>query len=275
MKVIFVSFQENSDIIGVKYLHAYIISKGYDSSIMLIPNTKTNNIRAAIDYIIQCRPDVLGFSAMSYEFRRARDFANLLRTKLTTVPFFFGGIHATADPESCLTVSDIVVRGEGEETLLELLRILDGSKSGKITQVAGISFRENDRVVNNTVRQPIQNLDALPYPRHLPEYMYVVHQGEILSIKKPVMYRKYGRYRGVFLSVLSSRGCPFSCHYCSNSMLRSLYGKNNLRSRSARFVIDEIINEIHDFGNILYVNFQDDCFMMHPKCCTSLLNLVY
>ena len=125
MRVIFVSFQENSDVIGLKYLHAYIRSKGYDSSILLVPNTKPANVKAAIDYIIKCKPNVLCFSAMTYEIQRAKDFANVVRNRSGGCPIIFGGIHATSSPEDCLSVCDIVVRGEGEETLLELLGILD------------------------------------------------------------------------------------------------------------------------------------------------------
>ena len=264
MRVTLVSFQENSDVIGVKYLHAYITSKGYDSSILLIPNLRPNNIRAAIDYIIKCELDVLCFSAMSYEFQRAKDFANALKNRFDGCPVIFGGIHATADPESCLTVSDIVVRGEGEETLLELLQVLDGSEPDNIAQVDGIVFKRGDQVIYTSVRQPIQALDTLPYPRHLPESMYVTHRENIHSVKEPNMYKRYARYEGTFLSIVSSRGCPFSCHYCCNSVLKSLYGKNNMRSRAPEYVIDEIVQEVRDFGNILYVNFQDDCFMMHP-----------
>jgi anaerobic magnesium-protoporphyrin IX monomethyl ester cyclase len=268
MRVIFVSFQENSDVIGLKYLHAYITSKGYDSSILLVPNTKPANVKAAIDYIIKCKPDVLCFSAMTYEIQRAKDFANVVRNRLHGCPIIFGGIHATSSPEDCLTVSDIVVRGEGEETLLELLHILDAAdgpaNKPNIAQVSGIVFKQGDELIHTTVRQPPQNLDSLPYPKHLPKSMYVTHRGGIHPITEPDIYKRYARYQGTFLSVLSSRGCPFSCKYCCNSILKSLYGKNKIRSRTPENVIDEILQEVRNFRNILYVNFQDDCFMMHP-----------
>lgn len=264
MRVIFISFQDNTDIIGVKYLHAYITLKGYESSILLIPNNKSSDIKAAIDYIVMSKPDVLCFSAMSYEFKMAKNFADVLKKRFNNCPVIFGGIHATAEPESCLDVSDIVVRGEGEETLLELLQVLNSNEPDNIAHVAGIIFKQRNRVVYTNNRQPVQYLDTLPYPRLFPDSMYVVHKGNIHSIKKSDMYRRYARYQGTFLSIASSRGCPFSCSYCSNSMLKSLYGKNILRSRSVQSVIKEIVEEIRDFANILYVRFTDDCFMMHP-----------
>lgn len=264
MKVLFVSFQENSDVIGVKYLHAYLRSKGYDSTILLVPNERRDTFEGAIAFIVERAPGVLCFSAMSYEFGRATAFARALAERFEGRPRVFGGIHASADPESCLAVADIVVRGEGEDTLLELLQTLEQGQPDGLAHVAGVVFKEEGETRYTAVRQPVEAVDSLPYPRHLPEGMYVSHRGAVLPITDPVAYKTYARYQGTFLSILSSRGCPFACHYCSNSLFRSLYGEHRVRNRSPEQVVDEIALEVGEFGNILYVNFQDDCFMMHP-----------
>lgn len=264
MKIVFVSFQDNTDIIGVKYLHSYVRSKGYESYILLIPNNYPDSIKAASEYISAAKPDLLGFSAMSYEFQRAKNFASILKDKFNICPIVFGGIHATADPESCLEAADIVVRGEGEETLIEVLKSLEAGAHTDIAEVGGIVFKQKTRVIHTGVRQPIGDLDSLAYPGHLPQEMYVVHGGRIHSIKERGMYKRYARYQGTFLSIATSRGCPFACYYCSNSMLKAYYGKNTIRSRSIDSVIDEINTELREFKEILYVNFTDDCFMMHP-----------
>lgn len=263
MRFIFVTFQDNTDIIGVKYLHAYILANGYDSSILLLPNDYPQNIQAAVDYIKDLHPDAIGLSAMSYEFQRANYFAYALREKIVSCPIIFGGIHATADPESCLGVADIVVRGEGEETLLDLLRVLNRGNNEELAKIKGIVLKERDKIINTGVRHPVQFLNELPYPRHLPESMFVVDKRKIRSIKYADMYKRYARYQGTFVSIATSRGCPFACNYCSNSMLKSYYGQVSIRIRSVESVIDEISREISDFKDILYVNFTDDCFMMH------------
>lgn len=263
MRVIFVCFQRDSEVLGVKYLHAYIISRGYDSSILLVPDLKPNNIRVAIDYIIKCKPDVLCFSILSYEFQMAKYFVSVLKNQLSGCTVIFGGIHATVDPESCLAVADIVVRGEGEETLLELLQTLDGDNPDNISKVNGIVFKREGQTIYTTVRPPIQALDTLPYPRHIPESMYITHKGNIHSFKEPYIRKRYVPYQGAILYILTSRGCPFSCHYCCNSVFKSLYGKINVRIRSVESVIDEISNEIRNFADILYVLLEDDCFIAH------------
>lgn len=263
MKILFVSFQENSDVIGVKYLDAFVAAHGHESSILLIPKDAPVDIAAALEYVVEQTPDIIGLSAMSYEFARARDFAVQLRERLPGKPLLFGGIHATAAPEDCLAVTDIVVRGEGEETVLALLEVFAADAEPDLEQIAGIAYHRDGAVRYTPVRQPVDDLDALPSIRHLPESLHVVHRGRIGPLTEPAMARRYARYQATFLSVVSSRGCPFSCRYCCNSALKRLYGGQRVRPRNVRLVIDEIVREVAANPNILYVNFQDDCFMMH------------
>ncbi len=264
MKVVLVSFQDNVDVIGVKYLHAYLASKGHESSILLVPNTRPANVRAAISHIADQDPAVLGVSALTYEFDRARLFVEMLRNSISAPPIVFGGIHATADPEAGLAISDVVVRGEGEETLLELLPILEAGDPDRLESVAGVAFKRDGATVYTDVREPVEDLDALPYPRHLPEDMFVVDGGRVRSVKEPAIYRRYARYQGTFPSIITTRGCPYSCHYCCNSTFRSLYKTRLVRKRTPASVVDEMAQELQDFPGILYFHIQDDCFIMHP-----------
>lgn len=266
-RVLFLSFQENTDVIGVKYLDAVLRESGHHSTILLIPNNDADNITGAIAWIIESTPQILAISAMSYEYQRACAFVGQLKQRLPGTPIVMGGIHATTDPVSCLAISDVVVRGEGEETLLELLPVLTGESDRSLSEIAGIVFKQEqsrEQVPHHTpVRQPVSNLDTLPTIAHLPDSMCVMHQGRALPIAHREIVKKYVRYQGTVLSVVSSRGCPFSCRYCCNSALKSLYGRTSVRPRSVALVIDEIVKEVAENDTILYVNFQDDCFMMH------------
>jgi radical SAM superfamily enzyme YgiQ (UPF0313 family) len=264
MKILFLTFQENADVIGVKYLNAYVTAHGHAGEMLLIPNDHPVNVETALDHAADSKPDVLCLSAMSYEFPRARRFAQALRARIPDCPIIIGGIHATTDPESCLEVADVVVRGEGEETLLELLECLGSPGRDGLAHIKGIVYRQDEKVVHTDVRQPLQDLDAIPYPGHLPDALYVVHEGRIRCISEPQIRKRYARYQGTFLSVVSSRGCPFSCSYCCNSSLRALYGPCGVRNRAPGKVIEEIAQEVRGHPHILYVNFQDDCFMLHP-----------
>lgn len=267
MKVLLISCQENADILGVKYLHAYISSKGHESTILLVPHAGNANVQAILKYIQSVNPGIIGFSAMTYEISRVRELAIECRKLVPRCPIVIGGVHATSDYASCLEFSDIVVRGEGEETLAELLTALENASGllspGAIEHIAGIAYIKDNKVVLTPVRQPCHDVDSLPVPRHRPDKMLVVHEGSLHSLKERSVFRKFARYQGTFLSILASRGCPFSCSYCCNSMYKSLYGGTTIRKRSAGSVIQEITGELREFKGILYVNFADDCFLMN------------
>jgi radical SAM superfamily enzyme YgiQ (UPF0313 family) len=241
-----------------------LTAHGHDSSILLIPKVTDANLQAALLYVVEARPGAVGFSTMSYEFAKTKDFARSVRAALPGTPLIFGGIHPTSDPEDCLDVADFVVRGEGEETLAELLPILAGEVSGDYEDVAGLVIKCDGNAVYAPVRQPVQDLDALPFPGHLPEGMFVIHRGQVRSVQEKAIYKTYGRYQGTFPSILTSRGCPYSCTYCCNSVFQSLYGRLKIRTRSPENVIAELEQLVRDFKNISYINFADDCFTVHP-----------
>jgi radical SAM superfamily enzyme YgiQ (UPF0313 family) len=269
MKVALVSCQQNADILGVKYLHAYLRRRGHDSTILLVPSRDGRGIRAALAFLERLEPVVIGFSAMTYEMAAVRELAAVCRERLPRSLLVMGGVHPTADPASCLDVADVVVRGEGEATLADVLAAVAGGATAAtvptaLADVAGLAFRLGSAVVLTAVRPPLRDLDALPAPGHRPEGMHVVHAGEVRSFAEAALFHRYARYRGTFLSVLASRGCPFSCSYCSNSVYRELYGAAAVRSRSAENVVGEIEREIAASPGVLYVNFADDCFLMNP-----------
>jgi len=259
MRVIFLCFQSIPNVIGVKYLHAYIRSKGYDSSILVIPSSKAT-VRAALDFVVKNNPDVLCFSIMEVNFNIAHYFSCYLRPLLPHCTFIFGGVYATISPEECLEVCDIAVRGEGEQTLHELLKILERKKFSDIEAVPNVVFKKDGRCVYNPLMPPLKDIDILPYPRHMPEETYMAHGNTILNIRDKRSHKLYNCH---FIDILTSRGCPFSCRYCFNQFLNSLYGSAYLRFRAVDSVIDEIKTEVRDFDKIRHIVFIDDCFTMH------------
>jgi radical SAM superfamily enzyme YgiQ (UPF0313 family) len=133
---------------------------------------------------------------------------------------------------------DAIVIGEGERTLLELARAVAQDKD--IRQVHGIAFADEDMVVKTPPQAPIENLDQLPLPAR-----------ELLPM---------ARYRalGTPCTVITSRGCPFSCIFCSG---RRMFGPK-VRFRNPGLVVDEIENLQRDFG-LAKVNIVDDTFTLN------------
>lgn len=263
MKTVLISHIRTTHLLGIKYLHAHLRAKGHESIILLVSGREAGNLKAVLDHIAGFRPDVFLLSAMSCDFAHAKGFARMLKERFPGIPVIFGGIHPTLVPEECFPEADIVVRGEGEETIIEVLDALKNGGMQGLEKVKGIVFEHAGNRVLTQVRQPVQDLDQLACPGHLPDGMLAVLRGRIYPVREPYAYKRFAPYQGSLLYALSSRGCFFSCTYCSNSGLTALYGTSRARMRSAGPVVDEIVNEVRNFKDIYYVMFQDDCFMMH------------
>jgi anaerobic magnesium-protoporphyrin IX monomethyl ester cyclase len=152
-----------------------------------------------------------------------------------------GGPHVTFALEETLVRSpwiDAIVIGEGEKTLVELVRAVAEDKD--IDRVPGIAFADGGKIVKTSPRQLIENLDQLPLPAR-----------ELLPM---------ARYRalGTPCTVITSRGCPYSCIFCSG---HRMFGPR-VRFRSPGPVVDEIERLQRDFG-LAKINIVDDTFTLN------------
>jgi radical SAM superfamily enzyme YgiQ (UPF0313 family) len=116
------------------------------------------------------------------------------RLKAMGIPVIMGGAHPTFLPDESLKYADFVIRGEGEYSLVELLEYMEKGTPA-LTGIKGLSYRDNDgRNVHNPSREFIEDLDSLPEPD-----FSLVHKWNLSNI----------------YPVLTSRGCPFDCKFCS------------------------------------------------------------
>jgi len=177
----------------------------------------------------------------------------LLNRMPDTIPLVVGGYTATEKVEelfnACPTI-DIIVRGEGEETIQEILR-------GKAPQeIPGISYRQGDRVLHN-LNRPLPDVDSLAVPdRSLRrnEYIMAVNGVRVGNL--------------TFDSVLSARGCPFDCKFCTFS-LNPLGQKRNYAARN----VDSVVNEIQGLKAEV-VLFSDDNLFANPKRGEEICDLI-
>jgi len=156
----------------------------------------------------------------------------------------WGGVHASLMPQQTLENEnvDIVVQGEGEITLLELAKALNGEM--KLSEVKGIFYKENGKIMRNPPREFL-DLNILPdVPYHL------------VDIKKHIVDFEGKK----FINFFSSRGCPYGCKFCYNI----IYNHRRWRSIEAKTVIERITKLKADFG-IEGVWFRDDNFFVDKK----------
>ncbi|GAB4390697.1 MAG: radical SAM protein [Thermodesulfovibrionales bacterium] len=157
--------------------------------------------------------DLVCISAITGTSIRAYKIADRLRKK--GIPVVMGGAHPSFCPEEALEHSDYVVRGEGDETLPELLSFLETGKPD-ISAIRGVSYRDGAGKVASTAPRPLlTNLDGLPMPD-----FSLVHKFKSSNI----------------YPISTSRGCPFNCRFCS---VIQMFGRR-YRTRSIENVIAEL-----------------------------------
>ena len=185
--------------------------------------------------------------------RQFEEVCQLLNRMRFDIPLVVGGYKATEKVEelfkTCPAI-DIIVRGEGEETIREIL------KGGACKDILGISYRENGRIIHNPNR-PLPDVDILKAPdRSLRRNEYTLSLNGIKA--KDV----------TFDSVLSARGCPFDCKFCTFS-LNPLGQKRNYAARGIVLVVNEI--QGLKAGVILL---SDDNFSADPRRAEAICDLI-
>ncbi len=234
--------------LGMLYIASVLKDEGIEVSI-LDQAANGSSIRNSVNWVKKEDPDILGFSTLISSGRTAAITAREIKKENPNVIIVFGNFHATFNAERILKkypYVDVIIRGEGEYTSLELAKAINKEKSLK--GVSGISFRLKDKVISNSDRPLINDVDSIPFPdRKLLDVEYHnMTAGVIVAPKK-------------FSGFLSSRGCVYQCRFCGcQSLARNLW-----RPRS----VENIIEELHLLTSEGYKQcmFVDDNFSLNPK----------
>jgi anaerobic magnesium-protoporphyrin IX monomethyl ester cyclase len=174
------------------------------------------------------------------------------------------GLHPSAKPAECLMQPnvDFVVIGEPEQTVLELVGVLEQGKMDDLNKVKGIGFVKNGETIITAHRPFIQDLDSLPFPaRHL----LPMEQFFEAAKKMPIS----GNLRKPPVRMLTSRGCPHGCIFCSNNIVMG----RQWRARSAENVVAEIEQIIATYG-IRQIDFLDDNIAFDRKRLETICDLI-
>jgi anaerobic magnesium-protoporphyrin IX monomethyl ester cyclase len=213
--------------LGIAYLAASARRAGFPTSLIdaHASDLSTAQIVLAIRTI---GPDVVGLTSTTFNWPVVARLARRVRAAMPGIPIWVGGPQLALYPEECLTEQavDLAVVGEGDETVVELLQRLAAGE--ELDGVAGTVARRGGELVHGPPRAPVADLDSLPMPAIdlLPMARY-----RSLDLPSP------------FVSMVTSRGCPFRCRYCSQVYVGGMY-----RSHGPARVVAEMVRARRKFG---------------------------
>jgi len=223
---------------GILQLAAFLESVNKDVEIEVLDcQAQSLDWKELEKHIESYQPDIVASSALAtcntYVAIRTLETAKKVKPNVLTIA---GGQHFTATAQESLETYpeiDVIVRGEGEQTLVELVQA--ASRNSSFSRIKGISFRHNKKVLHNPPRPLIENLDKLPFPGyHFVED--VVHKYHFTAMAGP---------RTRYALVEGSRGCQHRCTFCSQ--WRHWEGK--WRRKSPKRIADEIQFCYENYGS--------------------------
>ena len=243
--------------LGVLYLAAVLQQAGVEVSV-LDQTAQGYSFRQVMKWIERENPDILGFSTLSVSGGTAAKIAKEAKRRNPDLKIVYGNHYATFNAERILAKYpqvDIIVRGEGEATALELVKCIE--RGHNLKKVLGITFRNKGKIVSTPNRPLIKNIDEIPFPdRSLLEAEYSLSLFDIGVAPKR------------FTTILSSRGCPYECKFCC---CKNLFNRI-WRARTVKNVFEELNMLVSEgYRNFLFV---DDSFTLNQKRVIELCQLI-
>jgi len=207
-----------------------------------------------VRYVEAEKPDIFGLTITTENRLEAFDVARAVKNARPETLVVAGGPHCVATAHDTLLhipEVDMVVSGEAEETIVELVRAVEAGGGAKnFKKIAGLNFREDGKIASNGPRMKIPDLNALPMPaRHL-ENMELYN----FTVDVP------GKGKLQAANLMTSRGCPFDCNFCATPVN---WGRK-VRGISPEKVIAEIEYCIEKYGAEV-IWFYDDTLNYNPK----------
>jgi anaerobic magnesium-protoporphyrin IX monomethyl ester cyclase len=233
--------------LGLAYIASYLRENSFEPLCIDLEVQKMST-KKLIKIIERKNINYVGITSTSPIIQNAIKIAKEIKLNTNAITIL-GGVHASAEPIETASLGwfDIVVVGEGEETILEILQ------GKKLNEINGIVYRNKNKIYVNKPRKPIENLEDIPSPAIdlFPYKSYKPSFHRVLELKyknKP------------YFGVITSRGCPFGCNFCSSHIVHG----NMVRFRSIKSVIEEV-KLLTDKFKIKTLMFYDDTFTFNKQ----------
>ena len=256
-KVLLVVYDNQSHMgripLGLAYIGASLLKNGYevevyDQQVHHYPDEHLTK------YLDENKFDVVGVSVIGgyYQYNKLISLSKAINKSKNRPFYIIGGHGPSPEPKYFLnkTRADVAVIGEGEETIIELLRALENNDS--LGGVKGIAYREGEDVIVNPRRPLIKDIDSIPFPA------YELFDMEYYRL----MPNPNSSPTDFGMTMLSGRGCKFKCNFCYRL-------DKGLRIRSNESIIEEV-KMLKDKYGINYIAFYDELLMDSAERAISL-----
>ncbi len=248
----------NSAPLGLGYIAAVLEQNGVEVKIIdgYVEGLDKDKLSNELD---SYAPDVVGVSIVTPRIKQALEISDIVKAKSPRTQMVLGGPHITALGHEVIKHGsvDVAVIGEGEYTMLDLIKALD--RDGDLQGVKGILFKDDGQVINTGGRPMVKDLDQIPHPAF-----------HLLPIGKYTPYPSNTKGRpGNFANIITSRGCPHHCTYCD---VKLTFGRS-FRVHSPEYVIEEI-EHLYDKYNVRNFSFRDSIFNLKKERIIRICELI-
>jgi anaerobic magnesium-protoporphyrin IX monomethyl ester cyclase len=249
--------------LGLGYIASFLQKEGYEVHIIdaYVKNLSFEQLMIKANDL---NPEIIGITCLSDQRASWFKLIRLIRSLNNSIKIVLGGPHPTLMTEQVLTYCqpDAIVIGEGEETMLDLVKTWENNK--ELNKVKGIAYLKGKNVVFTKPRKRITDLDYLPFPAHdlfdLDDYSgwdFMNTLYSMLGLLKPPKYA----------TISTSRGCVGNCSFCSAPLI----WKRQWTKRSAKNVVDEMELLKEDY-NVDFIVLTDDTFTVDQERVLSICN---
>lgn len=239
--------------LGIAYLGAVLRQEGFNDIYLFDPCIEVLSQDELIDKIIQKNPRVLGITTLTNTLQETINVLKGVKRENSKIKTILGGPHPSIKHKELLRkydFVDFVIRGEGEYELPRLIKYIENGQP-RLKQIKGLSYRnDNEEIECNPNNKQRADLEELPLPAR-----------DLLP-----SLTEYGN-RG---TLLSSRGCPYECSFCS---VNHTYGGSDWRSRSPKDVVFEFKELVNSYG-AKHIGFADDNFLTSPERAKKICSLL-
>jgi anaerobic magnesium-protoporphyrin IX monomethyl ester cyclase len=245
--------------LGLGYIATCLEKAGHKVKIIFSSELK-NEIKSF-------NPEVLGISSITQFINDALNIVELVKEHNPNCLTVLGGAHPTVMAKEILQFSpfvDVIVRGEGEITFVDLLEKFEKKGKSGFYKVNGITFRKDGRIFETNDRALIEELDSIPFPAfHLLSIDKYIKND---SKKDTGLFKVHNQDSWI---ISTCRGCPYNCIFCSS---RAFWGLK-WRSRSPENIVEELKILRYKYG-IKSIEFIDDTFTLDKKRVIKFSNLI-